>query len=52
MFLDIYMTGHNGYIAGGCFKNIFNGQRIKDIDIFFLTKGDFIEACELYFGFD
>ena len=48
MFLDIYMTGHNGYIAGGCFKNIFNGQRIKDIDIFFLTKEDFIEACEYY----
>lgn len=24
-FLDLYMAGHNGFIAGGCFKNILNG---------------------------
>ena len=34
-FLDKFMMGHKGYIAGGCFKNIFNGEKIKDIDIFF-----------------
>ena len=22
-FLDYYMEGHSGFIAGGCFKNIF-----------------------------
>lgn len=35
--LDIYMANHAGYIAGGCFKNIFNGEPVKDIDIFFKT---------------
>ena len=34
-FLDIYMEGHRGFIAGGCFKNIFNNEKIKDIDMFF-----------------
>ncbi len=34
-WLDRYMEGHNGFIAGGCFKNILSGERVKDIDIFF-----------------
>lgn len=33
--LDEYMYGHHGFIAGGCFKNIFNGEKPKDIDIWF-----------------
>ena len=33
-WLDRYMEGHNGFIAGGCFKNILSGERVKDIDIF------------------
>lgn len=33
--LDKYMTNHKGYIAGGCFKNIFTDTKIKDLDIFF-----------------
>lgn len=28
-------------IAGGCFKNYFNFEKVKDIDIFFETKKDF-----------
>lgn len=43
-FLDIYMLGHNGYIAGGCFKNIFEGKKIKDIDIFFENENQHTEA--------
>jgi hypothetical protein len=43
-FLDLYMSGHNGFIAGGCFKNIFNKEKIKDIDIFFENESDFNEA--------
>lgn len=34
-WLDKYMEGHEGFIAGGCFKNILSGERVKDIDIFF-----------------
>ena len=41
-FLDTYMAGHNGFIAGGCFKNIFNNEKIKDVDIFFESESDFI----------
>ncbi len=32
-FLGKYLIGHKGYIAGGCFKNIFNGEKAKDIDV-------------------
>jgi hypothetical protein len=46
--LDKYMSGHSGFIAGGCFKNIFNGQKIKDIDIFFEKEEDFEEALSQY----
>lgn len=34
-WLDKYMEGHKGFIAGGCFKNILSGEKVKDIDIFF-----------------
>lgn len=47
-FLDIYMAGHNGYIAGGCFKSIFEGKKIKDLDIFFANEMDFAKA-NIYF---
>ena len=47
-FLDEFMMGHKGYIAGGCFKNIFNHEKIKDIDIFFEKKDDFDEAVEYF----
>lgn len=50
--LDEYMIGHKGFIAGGCFKNLFNDQRIKDIDVFFLNDTDYIEADEYYSGND
>ena len=43
-FLGKYLIGHKGYIAGGCFKNIFNGEKAKDIDVFFRSKKDFDEA--------
>lgn len=43
-FLDKFLYGHKGYVAGGCFKNIFNKEKIKDIDIFFESEEDFFEA--------
>ena len=30
-WLDKYMEGHKGFIAGGCFKNILSGERVKDM---------------------
>lgn len=47
-FLDIYLSGHNGFIAGGVFKNIFQGVKIKDIDIFFRNEMEFSSA-HIYF---
>ena len=47
-WLDKYMVGHKGFICGGCFKNIFNGQRVKDIDMFFENQGDFDDAVQYF----
>ena len=44
--LDPYMTGHKGSIAGGCWKNIINGEEIKDVDVYFHNETDFNEAVE------
>lgn len=48
MFLKKYLIGTNGIVAGGCFKNIFNNQHVKDIDMFFRTESDFKFANERY----
>src|SRR6478736_6054087 len=47
-FLDYYMEGHAGFIAGGCFKNIFKNQKIKDLDIFFEKESDFLSAKSFF----
>ena len=44
--LDKFMVNHRGFIAGGCFKNLFNGEHIKDIDVFFLDNADFRHGVE------
>ncbi len=50
--LDKFMTGHKGFIAGGCFKNIFQNQKIRDVDIFFESINDWQEAYNYYKGND
>ena len=47
-FLKKYMIGIDGIIAGGCFKNIFKKEKVKDIDIFFRNKNDFDKALDVY----
>ena len=47
-WLDEFMIGHKGFICGGCFKNIFNKEKVKDLDIFFQSREDFEEAVEYY----
>lgn len=49
-WLDRYMAGHKGFIAGGCFKNIFSGQKVKDLDVFFEKQKDFDEADKTFSG--
>lgn len=43
-YLSQYMAGHKGFIAGGCFKNIFSREKVKDIDIFFESFSDWQDA--------
>lgn len=47
-WLDDYMIGHKGFIAGGCFKNIFNNEKIKDLDIFFENETDYQDAVNYF----
>lgn len=47
-FLDEFLLGHNGFIAGGCFKNIFNNEPVKDIDVFFENNADFLQAKRVF----
>jgi hypothetical protein len=47
-WLDEYMQGHNGFVAGGCFKNIFNKEKVKDIDIFFKSEIEFTKAVSYF----
>lgn len=47
-WLEPFMRGHKGFIAGGCFKNIFNGEKVKDLDIFFENMGDFSRAVDYF----
>lgn len=47
-WLDQYMIGHKGFIAGGCFKNIFSKEKVKDIDIFFESLVDWQEAVRYF----
>lgn len=43
-WLDKFMAGHKGFICGGCFKNIFSKEKVKDLDIFFESRADFDDA--------
>lgn len=47
-FLKQFLIGHPGIIAGGCFKSIFSGTTLHDIDMFFRNDTDFHKAV-MYF---
>lgn len=44
-----YLDNHNGFIAGGCFKDIFLKRPPKDLDIFFESMDEFVKA-DTYFS--
>lgn len=46
--LNPYLRGHKGYVAGGVFKNLFNGEPFKDVDVFFRNQEDFAEALSMF----
>lgn len=47
-WLDEFMMGHKGFICGGCFKNIFSHEKVKDLDIFFKSRNDFDDAVQYF----
>lgn len=47
-WLDEFMIGHGGFICGGCFKNIFNNEKVKDLDIFFRRSSDWDDAIQYF----
>lgn len=47
-WLDEFMVGHKGFICGGCFKNIFSKEKVKDLDIFFKSETDFEDAVNYF----
>lgn len=46
--LKRHLIGHPGIIAGGCFKSIFSGEQLHDIDMFFRTSEDFYRAVSYF----
>lgn len=46
--LDYFLLGHDGFIAGGCFKNLFLKEPVKDIDIFFYNSRGQSKAIDRY----
>ncbi|BDZ80488.1 hypothetical protein [Claveliimonas bilis] len=47
-WIDKFMEGHKGFICGGCFKNIFNKEKVKDLDIFFESASDWEDAVSYF----
>lgn len=47
-WLDKFMVGHKGFICGGCFKNIFSKEKVKDLDIFFESEEDWADAVDYF----
>lgn len=46
IFLNKYAIYDNAIIAGGCFKNIFKNEKIKDVDLYFRDESDYNRAIE------
>lgn len=47
-YAERILDGHNGFIAGGVFKDHLTSRSIKDIDVFFECEEDFNNAVELF----
>ena len=46
--LQRYVKGTKGFIAGGCFKDLFQGKKTRDVDVFFENEEDYNSAVEIY----
>lgn len=46
IFLNKYALYDNAIVAGGCFKNIFYSEKIKDVDLYFRNKTEYNAAIK------
>jgi hypothetical protein len=46
--LQKYVKDTKGFIAGGCFKDLFLGKKLRDVDVFFQNEEDYNEAVQIY----
>lgn len=46
IWLTTLLIGHDGFIAGGCFKDVLMGKKPKDVDIFFNHAKDYEVALK------
>lgn len=50
LILNEYLEGHNGFICGGCFKDIFLNKSFRDVDMYFINQVDFSQADNLFYS--
>lgn len=51
-YLEKFIPTGNGMVAGGCFKDIFTGVKVKDYDIFFRNEKEFDDCVTAYNGME
>ena len=49
-FMKEFMIGHPGFIAGGCFKSAFTGDKPHDLDMFFRNMSEYQDAVNYFDG--
>lgn len=47
-FMKKFMIGHPGFIAGGCFKSAFCGDKPHDVDMFFEDAQQYNDAIRYF----
>lgn len=49
-FMKEFLIGHPGFIAGGCFKSAFYGEKPHDLDMFFKDMTEYTDAVRYFDG--
>lgn len=47
-FMKEFLIGHPGFIAGGCFKSVFLGDKPHDVDMFFQGMTEYTDAIRYF----
>lgn len=47
-FMKEFLVGHPGFIAGGCFKSAFSGEKPHDLDMFFRNMEEYVGTVRYF----